>query len=335
MRGTIAALLIAGALAVVLMVAGCSGAGVAAGDVRGDAVRATAEDHLSAVTLLKGWLKILHERAAAAAAVGVHTCQQCEPICDMEFFEDGSYRMWGTNSDCSVFDYTVQVDESGTGTITWPTGDVMSQWWGPPIWDGDRLSQDVADTFPDGTELRYTATVDFALPESPQRWEGTATLPDGREMEFALDRAIEGDDHLILELPDGSQLETTIPTTPVPGTVFWPVFEEGGTGHYVSAAGQRLDFTITGQDDQWDRWVFTGADDTHGDFAIDQQFAGVGEMTQNGDVLGAFRWTDTGAGALDLVGTTSWAVAPSATARDFQVDQWVANIAVLNPMPMY
>jgi len=334
MRGTIAALLIAGALAVVLMVAGCSGAGVAAGDVRGDAVRTTAEDHLSAVTLLKGWLKILHVREEIPEA-GVDACASCEPTLDMEFFEDGSFRMWGTNSDCSTFDLTYAADESGFGTFAWPDGRSVDMVWGAPEYEGDKTIQQMQETFGDGTRLTYLYTIDFGPLDAPQTMEGTAELPDGQQMDFSLRRTQEGEDHLRLWPPDGASLDVHIPVQSTGGALFWPRFEEGGTGVYLSAAGDRLDFTLQGADDRWDSWSFNATDGTQGDFALDETFAGVGQLTHDGSVLGALRWPETCLGVLDLVTSGASDVAPSAAARAFQMDQWVANIAVMGPMPVY
>ncbi len=334
MRGTIAALLTVGALAVVLVMTGCSGAGVAARDVRGDAVRTTAEDHLSAVTLLKGWLRILHVREEVPAA-GVDTCASCEPTLDMEFYEDGSYRMWGTNSDCSIVDLTYAADESGFGTFAWPDGKSVDMVWDAPEYEGQKTIQQMQETFADGTRLTYIYTIDFEPLDAPQTMDGTATLPDGREMDFGLRRTQEGEDHLRLWLPDDASLDAHISVQSAGGALFWPRFEEGAAGVYLSGAGNRLDFTLEGSNDRWDFWAFDAADGTQGAFALDGVFGGMGQLMHDGSVLGALRWPETCLGVLDLVTSGASDVAPSAAARAFQMDQWIANVAVMGPMPVY
>lgn len=337
MRGTIAALLIAGALAVVLMVAGCSGAGVAAGDVRGDAVRATAEDHLSAVLLFRSWTNVLHRRIPQPDGAEAGTSQGCTPELNFEFLEDGSTRMWGVNSDCSVFEYITTPDEMTTGFIEWPNGMRMDGVWYPAEFDETftTMSQHVVTTFEDGTQLDYVYSTNIVTPLSPLIMDGVARRADGQQMDFWLSRTQNLEDHLAIDLPDGAHMETRVPTQAVQGTLYWPVFEAGATGTYTSAAGRRLEFELVGQDDRWETWEFDGRGNTAGAFALSDGFGGAGQLMEGNDVVAALRWADPSAGTLDIVAASTWHVTPSAAARDFQIDQWIANGAALNPMPIY
>jgi len=337
MRGTIAALLIAVALAVVLMVAGCSGAGVAAGDVRGDAVRTTAEDHLSAVLLFRSWTNVLHRRIPQPDGPEAGTSQGCAPELNFEFLEDGSMRMWGTNSDCSVFEYITAADQTTTGFIEWPNGMRMDGVWYPAEFDETftNSSQRAVITFEDGMQLDYVYSTNIVTPLSPQIMDGVARRPDGQQMDFRLSRTQNLEDYLVIDLPDGAHMETHVPLQAVPGTLYWPVFEAGATGTYTSGTGRQLGFGLLGQDDRWETWEFEGGGNTTGAFTLSDGFGGAGQLMDGNDIVAALRWADPSAGTLDILAATTWQVTPSAAARDFQIDQWIANGAALNPMPMY
>ena len=337
MRRMIAALLTVGALAVVLVVTGCSGAGVAAGDVRGDAVRTTAEDHLSAVLLFRSWTNVLHRRIPQPDAGEAGTSQGCTSELNFEFLEDGSTRMWGVNSDCSVFEYITTADDMTTGFIEWPNGIRMDGVWYPAEFDETftTMSQHVVTTFEDGMQLDYVYSTNIVIPLSPQIMEGMARRADGQQMDFRLSRTQNLEDYLVIDLPDGAHMETRVPLQAVPGTLYWPVFEAGATGTYTSGTGRRLEFELTGQEDRWETWGFEGADNTVGTFTLSDGFGGVGQLMEANDIVAALRWADPSAGTLDIVAASTWNVTPSAAARDFQIDQWVANGAALNPMPIY
>ena len=328
-----------GLLAVVclpLLLGGCSGAGVPAAQVRGASIQAIAADHLSGMLLVKSWFKILHRRQPSG---------DCVPEFHFEFLPDFSMHLWGKTSDCITFDYIQYMDGSGCGTQTRPDGKTSAICWGPRVIEGSRITRHIEQTLWGGERLEYDLVIDPSTPGAPQTWDGSATLPDGRTMLFVLNRTgsvrsaeaspglIPGEDHLTLALPDGSQLEVRVPHLPVLGTSFWPVFADGATGTFRPAGGGQLGFTITGQGDRWDRWEFTSAGATAGVFTLGADFDGAGLLTKDGSVVAALRWLATGDGTLEPVVAASVEVAPSATARDFQVDQWISSITRLGPAP--
>ncbi len=79
----------------------------------------------------------------------------------------------------------------------------------------------------------------------------------------------------------------------------------------------------------------TGPGGAQGTFALGEDFEGTGRLERDGQVAGALRWQPNGDGTLDVVGAGSAEVTPSAAARDFQVDRWIATIAAMGPMPIY
>lgn len=327
MKRTAAALAFAGILAAVLFSAGCSGPGVTAASVRGASVQEIAADHLSAVLLVKSWFKILYQKAGEGG--------DCEPTFNFEDLPDGSFRMWGTNSDCSEYDWTIHLDESGTGTLTSPDGSSVTMTWGVPVWVGGVVTQDVEEAYGDGARIAYTIIADFDAPGTPQTWDGTATLPDGRAMTFLLNRVDEVEDRLTLALPDGSELEVRVPLTWAPGAPFWPVFSKGANGTFTAPSTNKLDFQLSAEGERWDRWRFASSDGYEGAFTLGEDLDGSGQLTEGGRIVAALRWHATGLGTLDLLAAGSAEVTPSAAARDFQIDQWVATVAAMGPAPMY
>lgn len=191
------------------------------------------------------------------------------------------------------------------------------------------------ETLWDGTRLEYNLSVDYAPEDMPQTWAGSATLADGRGMGFVLNRSVDGEDHLVLALPDGSRLEVGVPLTTVLGAAYWPRFADGASGAFRGASGAELNFTLSGGGQRWDRWEFTCSDGTEGAFTLGADFGGSGQLTSGETIVGALGWLPTGSGTLDLVAAASAEVVPSAAARDFQIDRWVSTIAAMGPAPMY
>lgn len=345
MRRTIGTLTASAVLVASVALYGCSGPGVPAETVRGTGVRDIAGDHLTAMTILKGWLTILHTETPDPPANGA------VPEWDMEFLPDGSMRMWGTFSDGGTFEYAMQPDESGAGRHTTPDGRTQYSTWTPPEWEGLVARRRMHETFWDGMVLEYELTMDFDCPTSFQTYDGTATLPDGRTMQFLHERlqpeidwaaqsasaggVAEGYDHLRLALPDGSRLEVRIPLVSLGQATYWPVFSRGAEGMFMSASGGRQQFTLTGEAASWDNWTFTAPDGTQGAFVLGADFRGSGLMTRGDRTLGALRWSVSADGDLDLLDAGTSAITPSAAARDFQIDRWVSSIAALGPAPLY
>lgn len=322
------ALALCAAVVAVALTASCSGPGVAVATIQQVGLQALAADHVSAVLLLRGWLKIMYWRNIPGAG-------QCAQELHSGRLPGGGRHSWGTMSDCTTFDYNIAADGSGQGTMTFPDGGVEQVTWTAPVWVGQVHSVDIVKSLPDGTTLDFTNSADYSQPLVATSFVGAATLPDGRAMDFELYRRPLDEDLLRLVLPDGSALQVNVPLTSVEYALHWPVFNPGGAGSFTAAGGERLDFGISGAGDGWERWVFTTADGVTGEFNLTDGLAGNGSLTRNGAVVGALRWFEDGFGMLDLVDAGSAEITPSAAARDFQIDRWVANLAAMGPAPMY
>jgi len=324
MRGHTTLMLLVLLGAVTLTLAGCSGVGQTAAQVRGDPVRTAAADHVTAVLLVKSWFAILQPEPAGGG-------------CSLEvFWEPGpgsSTRLTGRLSDCTTYEYLIQIDGSGTGTQTRLDGKTSSLTWTAPVWNDVVASQHIKQTLWDAEELEFDWSMDYGSAGSPQTWDGQAILPDGRAMTFLLDRVQDSADELRLVLSDGSQLYARVPLTG--GVLQLPAYEQGATGSYTSAGGAVQEFSISGASGRWDGWTFTTAAGIEGSFLLGLGFIGNGQLNSADALLGALSWQTAEGGTLALLGASASDVVPSAAALDFQVDRWVTTIAAMGPSPTY
>lgn len=326
-RAILWAVLAAGTVA---LVAGCSGAGAPSSDVGGASIQTLAANQLSAVALFTAWSKMLYVKDTYQA-----TSNPPKPL------PDGSLEFTGTNSDGSVYDYIVldpsAMSSPGRGTLTWPDGTKLSETWAATVWTngGNTSTDQITDTFPNGASLACTIVTNYG-PQTHFVWDGTAKTAQGVTMKFHLNRADgNGQDQLMLTLPDGAVMKTTVPTTGQAADAFyWPVFGQGATGTYQAVGGPLMKLTLTGTD-RWSQWKFTIPDGTAGVFTLDPNLLGQGQLTRAGATLGTLRWAANGVDTLELLGTGQQSVSPSAAANDFQINQWVENAAAIAPMPMY
>jgi len=319
-------------LLLAVLLGGCSGAGVPVAANTGGLLQALAADHLSALQLFYGWLGVLYQRVAAVA-----------PVPNIEVLPDGTTRLWGTNSDGSQFEWFLNPDGTGRGTITWPDGTTFTQVSDATVYGPDWLTttDHVVNTYPNGATIDTTIVGDYHDVNLHQTWTGTIRLPGGAAMNFTLDR-VDGDrDQLQVTLPDGSVLTLNIPIrNDLDGRPIWPRYANGATGTFTVPGRGVTQLQIGAEllpdgDGVWNRWQSTAADGTQGDYALNADSSGTGQLQQGGQPVGALRWTQQGAGTLDLLGAGVEAVTPSAAARDFRLDQWVRNTALLGPAPIY
>jgi len=326
-------LLLGTSVLIAVLLAGCSGSGVTTDRLTGADLRTLSADHLSAVQLFYGWLGVLYQRQPGVA-----------PAPNIEILDDGTMRQWGTYSDGGQYEFFINlVDGSSRGIVNWPDGTTFTQVADATVWDGDwTIAQNhVVNTYPNGAQIDTNITDDFSGAEYHGTWNGTARLPGGAAMNFALDRRTNDRDQLRIELPDGSVTTLRIPTTgALVGRGDWPRYAEGVTGTFAAPGRGVTQLQMGAQllpdgDGVWNRWQSTAADGTEGDYALNGNTSGTGQLRQGGEPVGALRWTDQGIGTLDLLGAGVEEVTPSAAARDFRLDQWVRNTALLGPAPVY
>jgi hypothetical protein len=320
---------------VLALLAGCSGTGAPTEPGGLAELRATADAHLTAVLMVKSWFAILHTRpgGTASAAEG----QSCTPKTDylppLPGDPPGSSRTRHTLEDCTVIETLWLAAGSGNQTITDPLNGQSTLVWQPLRYAGAWAVQDLRLELWNGAVMEYQ---DGGLPGSvgnQQREIGNATLADGRRMDYTL-RRCDTLDQLRLQPDNGSQLSVRVPLKFGLKTGYRPVFTDPAQGSFVDISGSSYSFRVVGSRDQgWQTWRFTAPDGTVGEFAIGNDFVGRGQFTSGGRTLAALQWEADGTGTLQPVGASAIQAVASAAARDFQIDQWIRNSAMLGPMP--
>jgi len=315
------------------LLTGCSGTGapVEGGDLA--ALHALANDQLSALLLVKRWMGVLYEPPPDDATA------VCRPECHSVPLEPGdppgSGRTRCTLADCTVLDVLTLADGSSMQVFHYPDGRTATWTWQPPTQQGGWRATAAHAELPDGTQLDYVTAGLPGSPENRQRKTGTATLVSGDTMRFALQRE-DGRDELDLSPHDGSHLTLDVPLRPARWTYYWPRFRDGSAGTYTSAAGRSSQFRLVGAGNaRWEQWLLTGEDGLAGTFTLSEDLGGAGDLRRDGRLLATLSWQASGDGALRPIGAAAVHAVASAAARDFQIDQWIGNIAETGPGPRY
>lgn len=318
---------------------GCSGpgAGVVPRDVQ--ELQGAADDHLSALLLVKRWFTIMHPRDMAAAA-DTGAAQSCPISVDENVPAEpgdppGSSRTHIVLSDCSTVEYLEFADGSGERVFRYPDGREKLMTWTATQANGELRWRDAVETYWDGATLAYRSGWDRASTVFAAYKRGVATLPDDRTMDFEWERDLTAD-ALGLTASSGEQLRVDMSLHSLPDRHYAPLYADGAAGTYRNAEGGRQEFALgssTGA--AWDQWTLLCAAGTQGSFTLAPDFSGSGRLTRAGDLLGALGWLPTGMGTLDPVMATAIDAVPSDAARDFLVDSWIGHNASLAPKPRY
>jgi hypothetical protein len=322
---------------VAALLGGCSGAGAPARNLGEVSLQSLAADQLSAIAQFSAWCGVLYKKSDGEVN-----------ITDFEDLGDGAFRLAGTNSDGSAFEYFYDVpnsegNQAGHGTLSWPATDtsparIAATRWSAETRVGDISSQSITDLYTDGAELTCDLQWDHSATPWLQEWNGTAKTPTGTAMSFHMDRRQSMRDILKVTLPDGSRLEMTIPQQEVTGAPYWPDWTAGATGTFRNASGHEFSFKAVGSptSETWTEWQLEDGCGVTGTFTLRNGFAGSGQFKRDGTMQAALSWAaGSWQGSLDLLGSGSQAVSPSAAARDFQIQNWISNANLLSPAPMY
>jgi hypothetical protein len=234
-------------------------------------------------------------------------------------------------SDCSTSDVLLLADLSGSRTTHHADGTESTVTWGPPRQRGGWTTQEFHQTLADGATLDYQRGFKGHSSQAVQRHaRGAATLSDGRAMQWDL-ASVRTRDALTLSLPDGSSLAVQVPLTD-----WQPQFAPGAPGTYTSAAGRQLSFTVgSSTGSWWETWDLEAEGEWAGRFTLTGGFAGEGLLRRAGEPVAFLRWPEGGDGTLLPITAAASDAVPSAAARAFQIDHWIANAAELGPMPLY
>jgi len=334
MRRTI--VLLSVAVAAVVVLGGCSGTGAPPTDVRGASVQTLASDQVSAIVQFATWCGVLYQKSNGESNVT-----------DFEDLGNGAYRLAGTNSDGGSFEYIYDVPnadgyQAGHGTISWPAtatapAKQFTTRWTAESMIGNVSTQSIANEYPDGAQLVCDLKWDRSVEPMQQEWNGTAKTPTGTALAFHMDRRQDMRDIITVTLPDGSRLQVTLPQKAVFGAPYWPDWAAGAEGSFRNADGQQFTFKALGSaaSETWTEWQMTDSAGVSGNFVLEAGLVGRGQLQRGESVLGALRWTADWQGTLDLLGSGTESVTPSAASRDFRIQSWIGNAALLAPAPMY
>jgi hypothetical protein len=339
MRAPLVVIVLVVALAAGMLLGGCGGAGKPAAQVASASLEQIAQDHLTAVLLVRTWTRILYifsppEQASDTTyeywdppqntqAKHAHITYPSGAVDDIYWNQDGS-------------GHATYVKNGQTSTFTWGVPVVVDT---PPPTHTQAVT--ITETYPDGLTLNYVAFTDLTDANiAIQDKQGTMTLPGNRVLQFHYHSAngiFAGTDDYTLQLPNGgASLHVTVPTVydfdlgayvPAPQSQLHGVLTPSGI--------QPGQIQVTGASGVWGAWNYTTADGTKGTFNLGTDMAGGGNFVRDGSVVGVLNWDGNIVGTLSQTGVGSEEVNPAAAARDFEVDRWLAGVSRLSPAPAF
>ncbi len=150
---------------------------------------------------------------------------------------------------------------------------------------------------------------------------GSATLPGGLTQIFtAVTDA--GTMTLHSEQSDGSEFDMVAPLAPPLNKR--PDFSQPTTGTY-STTEVTVDFTLTSTaaaPGRWGRLMTDFGGGLTGDFSLNADFSGEGQLLQDGEVIALLSWTATGETDVAFVSADSSATSAAGAAIDFLTNRW-------------
>jgi len=313
------------AAAVMVALSGCSGAGSTAATVSGASVKALATEDVTAARTLKCWLTVMYR--GQRGGTGIRASIRPKQTTDS-----------GTNSDGSTYTYYWDDNDlSGHAEYTWPDGSWRHLVWG--LWltepNGMDTRIDFTETWSDGTTMSYTCYTLTVGNDYSEHTAGTAQVPGGGTVQFAMARRL-GGDSLNVAFSDGTTMTLTTHTRVISTVTIYALdFAAGATGT-ITGPGGTQDFTLEGVNTDassgyWTRMNVTSADGSKAQFELGVGFTGSGQIALAGELLGSLNW-DTGSnGTLRQVGTDAVAVAPTEVARRFAMDRFIYSTSAMSP----
>lgn len=321
-----------GLLAIVFMVSmliGCA-PGNPGGALRN--LSALASGQVAAALYVQQWGQILW--GLVTSQTGAGTPSYGEPT----FHEDGSFSQQVTTADGTTFVMTVMADGSGRIDITWPDRSTQTVEQSAAVFDGTSLTSiDWKITASSGMVVDYASIVDdrgtiFDMSDDTTRLQGTAALPGGLTQTFTVETAA-GATTVHAAQSDGSTFTLAVPL--LGPDYLYPDFSRPATGAY-RRRDLDLAFTLTGAGAPPVRWTQMATDfhaqDT-GDFALNADFSGAGQLSRAMALQAFTSWSPAGAIQLRLTSAEQSATAPAGASVDYLLHRWQTMTALLAPAP--
>ncbi len=316
MRGPMRLLSLVVAVLATAVLAGCAGGGVG-GPLGGSSDAQAAAGQAAAILYVQQWSQILWGLVNSQTGAG-------PPDFDVSFTPDGE------RYDVRYPDGTTQVVRMMHQTIFDPPSPPFPN---PPP-PNQTLTDDWEVTSSRGLLVTYQTVVDIGLDpwdilDDTTTLTGSAVLPGGvTQQSTGLTAA--GQSAVESEQSDGSKFTMTAPLF-----FIWPDMSQPTTGTYESRK-HNIQFTLASTVDVPTRWARMSSDfggGLTGEFTLNPDLSGSGQLVRDGEVVALVSWTRAGEVSVSLVTGANSAAGPAGAALDFLTHLWLTREALLLPAP--
>ena len=282
--------------ALLACLAGCSG-GSAHGPATAGSRSAPAQ--VAAALFVQQWSQILWGMVTSQTATG--TPSFGSPVLN----PDGSVSQPYTGADGTAVLLTVFTDGSAALAVTYPDGSGQTTRQGVPQYLGNKTTTAWEITASDGLAVNYTSVVDnngtfITMADDTTDLEGSSVLPGNLTQQFTVHSA-RGQTALQSDQSDGSTFTMTVPLKRP--DFAYPDLSQPASGTY-RFGGVDSELSLASTVAVPSRWARLSSDlggGTSGDFRLAADFAGTGQLHQDGSLLALLSWTRSGDMSLSFV----------------------------------
>ncbi len=320
------------ALAFVCIVAvllGCS-AGTARGPMPAGSHAASGQ--AASMMFIQQWGQILW--GLITSQTGTETPTFGPPV----FNPDGSVSVTFTTADGTEVTMTTFMDGSGRLDIIYPDGSTQTVLQSAVQWDFvSKWTTNWQITSSEGLSVTYTSVVDdqgtmFDITDDTTELEGSSVLPGNLTQQFTAFTGA-GQTTVQAEQSDGSTFTLVVPlASPM---FMYPDFSQPTTGTY-SGGDFNIQFTLTSTPAAPSRWASMSSDlggGLTGEFSLNPDFSGSGQLLQDGELVALVSWTSTGETEISFLTAESGAASPAGAALDYLLNRWQTLTALMAPAP--
>ncbi len=327
MRLTLRILYVLAFTCLVVVLGGCSG-----GSARGpESVGSrSASGQVASAVFVQQWGQILW--GLVTSQTGTQTPSFGDPV----FNPDGSVSQSFRAADGTEAVITGFLDGSVRLDITQPDGTTQTVLQSVPQFDSvSKTTTDWQVTSSDGLSVTYTSVVDdrgtiFDISDDTTELQGSSVLPGDLTQQFTVLRA-NGQTVVQAQQSDGSSFTLTVPLSAP--QFMYPDFSQPTTGTY-SSADFNIQFILTSTADAPSRWATMSGDlggGATGQFSLNPDFSGSGQLRQQGELVALLSWTATGETEVSFLTAERSATSPAGAALDYLMHRWQTLTALLAP----